>query len=86
MQQIRSEPQETKLKPRVLIAALLALCCTFSAHAQVRLESKMATLIDDLVAANRILYNQGVVDGFGHVSGRSLVDPTHFFMARSVAP
>lgn len=86
MQQIRIEPQETKLKPRVLIAALLALCCTFSAHAQVRLESKMATLIDDLVAANRILYNQGVVDGFGHVSGRSPVDPTHFFMARSVAP
>ena len=27
-------------------------------------------LIDDLVAANRILYRQGVVDGFGHVSVR----------------
>ncbi len=27
-------------------------------------------LIDDLVAANRILYDQGVVDGFGHVSAR----------------
>src|SRR5262245_66283012 len=26
--------------------------------------------IDDLVAANRILYRQGVVDGFGHISIR----------------
>ncbi|PYO21832.1 MAG: aldolase, partial [Candidatus Rokuibacteriota bacterium] len=27
-------------------------------------------LIDDLVAANRILADQGVVDGYGHVSLR----------------
>ena len=34
-----------------------------------------AALIDDLVAANRILYNEGFVDGFGHVSGRHDKDP-----------
>jgi ribulose-5-phosphate 4-epimerase/fuculose-1-phosphate aldolase len=45
-----------------------------------------AELIKDVVAANRILYDQGVVDGFGHVSVRSVKDPTHFFMARSMAP
>jgi ribulose-5-phosphate 4-epimerase/fuculose-1-phosphate aldolase len=45
-----------------------------------------AELIKDVVAANRILYDQGVVDGFGHVSVRSAKDPTHFFMARSMAP
>jgi HCOMODA/2-hydroxy-3-carboxy-muconic semialdehyde decarboxylase len=44
------------------------------------------TLLDDPTAANRILYEQGVVDGFGHVSVRHPTDPTHFFMAHSMAP
>ena len=43
-------------------------------------------LIDDLVAANRILYDQGVVDGFGHVSVRHDKRPAHFLLARSMAP
>jgi len=43
-------------------------------------------LIDDLVAANRILYDQGVVDGFGHVSGRHDKTPERFLLARSMAP
>jgi ribulose-5-phosphate 4-epimerase/fuculose-1-phosphate aldolase len=42
--------------------------------------------IEDLVYANRILYNEEVLDGFGHVSARSEKDPNHFFMARSMAP
>jgi ribulose-5-phosphate 4-epimerase/fuculose-1-phosphate aldolase len=43
-------------------------------------------LIEDLVAANRILYDQGVVDGFGHVSVRHDKRPDHFLLARSMAP
>ena len=43
-------------------------------------------LIEDLVAANRILYNEGVVDGFGHVSVRHDKRPDHFLLARSMAP
>jgi HCOMODA/2-hydroxy-3-carboxy-muconic semialdehyde decarboxylase len=43
-------------------------------------------LIDDLVTANRILSDQGVVDGFGHVSARQPGDPTRFVLARSMAP
>jgi len=43
-------------------------------------------LVDDLVAANRILSDQGVVDGFGHVSVRHDTDPGHFLLARSMAP
>jgi ribulose-5-phosphate 4-epimerase/fuculose-1-phosphate aldolase len=43
-------------------------------------------LIDDLVAANRILSDQGVVDGFGHVSARHPADPRRFLLARSMAP
>src|SRR6516164_4061645 len=42
--------------------------------------------IDDLVAANRILSDQGVVDGFGHVSARHEGDPSRFLLARSMAP
>src|SRR3984957_7407084 len=43
-------------------------------------------LIDDVVAANRILYDQGVVDGFGHVSARHDKDPSRYLLARSMAP
>ena len=41
---------------------------------------------DRLVAANRILYREGVVDGLGHVSIRHPDDATRFVMARSRAP
>ncbi len=43
-------------------------------------------LIDDIVAANRILFDQGVVDGFGHVSARHDKAPDRFLLARSMAP
>lgn len=43
-------------------------------------------LIDDLVAANRILYDHGVLDGFGHVSARHDTDSSRFLLARSMAP
>src|SRR5262245_61786651 len=45
-----------------------------------------AGLIDDLVSANHILYREGVVDGFGHVSVRHERDPGRFLLARSLAP
>jgi len=43
-------------------------------------------LIDKLVLANRILYRQGVVDGFGHVSVRHDRSAGHFLLARNMAP
>jgi len=45
-----------------------------------------SALIDDLVAANRILVDQGVLDGYGHVSVRHPADPQRYFMSRSIAP
>ena len=45
-----------------------------------------SALIDKLVVANRILYREGVVDGFGHVSARHDRSPQHFLLARSMAP
>jgi len=43
-------------------------------------------LIDKLVTANRILYKQGVVDGFGHVSVRHDKSPEHFLLSCNRAP
>ncbi len=42
--------------------------------------------IADLVIANHIIADQGVVDGFGHISVRSAKNPNHYFMSRSRAP
>jgi ribulose-5-phosphate 4-epimerase/fuculose-1-phosphate aldolase len=42
--------------------------------------------IADLIEANHILANESVLDGFGHVSVRSLTNPRHFYMACSRAP
>jgi HCOMODA/2-hydroxy-3-carboxy-muconic semialdehyde decarboxylase len=43
-------------------------------------------LVDKLVLANRILYRQGVVDGFGHASVRHDRSSVHFLLARNMAP
>lgn len=43
-------------------------------------------LLMDLVAANRILAMEAVLDGYGHVSVRSDRNPEHFYMSRSLAP
>ena len=43
-------------------------------------------LMEDLVAASRILAKQGVVDAFGHVSVRHNLDPNRYLVARSLAP
>jgi len=44
------------------------------------------TLVDKLVLANRILYRQGIVDGFGHVSVRHDQSSDHFLLACNMAP
>src|SRR5688500_7762159 len=44
------------------------------------------SLLEDLVAANRILAEHGVIDAYGHVSLRSPKDPQRFFLARAIAP
>jgi len=45
-----------------------------------------AALIEELVAANHILFDQGVVDAFGHVSVRHDKRPDRFLLARNMAP
>jgi HCOMODA/2-hydroxy-3-carboxy-muconic semialdehyde decarboxylase len=46
----------------------------------------IAALVGDLVTANHILFNQGVLDSFGHVSARRPDQPGRFYMSRAMAP
>ena len=48
--------------------------------------SELQAHLEDLVAANHILYHHGVVDGYGHVSFRHPAHPDTFFMAAAVSP
>lgn len=71
-------------------AGLLALLPA-SLHAQVApgandARDRLTVALDDLVAANRILANEGVIDAFGHVSCRHPLRPAHFLISRARAP
>src|SRR5262249_13163084 len=48
--------------------------------------SKLDTLLEELVTANRILAREEVVDSFGHVSARHPERPDRFFLSRARAP
>jgi ribulose-5-phosphate 4-epimerase/fuculose-1-phosphate aldolase len=68
---------------RIGLIALIGLWLTLGAA---RAQAPDPQLVEDLAAANRILYDQGVVDGFGHISARHDKDPTKFLLSRNMAP
>jgi len=45
-----------------------------------------AALIEDVVAANHILFAQGIVDAFGHISVRTAPNAARYLISRSLAP
>ncbi len=45
-----------------------------------------ASLFQDLVIANRLLAEHGIIDAYGHISVRCPNNPERFWMARSVPP
>mgnify|MGYP001474727699 FL=1 len=65
---------------------------TAAAHATSdhRVSASVASLdpaiVEDLVAANRILARLNVLDAFGHVSLRDPRDPRRYLISRSIAP
>ena len=72
----------------VTLLALAAACIASLAAAQsapVSAGPPDAQLIEDLVAANRILADHGLLDGWGHVSVRHNRDPNRFLMARGMS-
>jgi ribulose-5-phosphate 4-epimerase/fuculose-1-phosphate aldolase len=48
--------------------------------------SKVDFIVEELVTANRILANEGIVDSFGHVSARHPDKPDHYLLSRARAP
>jgi len=82
----------SKLQPRrsgrAILFALAAACTASVAAAQTAPSSAGPPdpqLIEDLVAANRILADHGLLDGWGHVSVRHNRDPNRFLMARGMS-
>jgi ribulose-5-phosphate 4-epimerase/fuculose-1-phosphate aldolase len=71
---------------RNLATELLGMILATGSPAARSAGSANPELIDDLVAANRILAAEGVLDGFGHVSARHDKRPDRFLLARSMAP
>jgi HCOMODA/2-hydroxy-3-carboxy-muconic semialdehyde decarboxylase len=49
-------------------------------------ETELEPALDDLVLANRILANEGVIDAFGHISIRHPRRSDRYFLARSRSP
>src|SRR5215210_7194766 len=71
----------------VVVAALLAPPTLRGVYAQTSPSAPASqAVVEDLVAANRILADQGVLDAFGHVSIRHPDNPNRFLMSRSLAP
>ena len=68
---------------RFALLLLLAAAQAHAVHAQ-EVPRPSPQMIEDLVAANRILAKEGVLDGWGHVSVR--LSPHHFLMAKAVPP
>jgi ribulose-5-phosphate 4-epimerase/fuculose-1-phosphate aldolase len=76
---------------RSFVSGCLAFCAVVARRANAQSAapaqgSPGMTLVEDLVAANHILVDQGVLDGYGHVSVRHPTDKGRYLMARSVAP
>jgi HCOMODA/2-hydroxy-3-carboxy-muconic semialdehyde decarboxylase len=68
------------------LAAALAPQVAAQAQPAAAAEAPDPQLVDDLVTGNRILADQGVLDGFGHISARHDKRPDRFLLARSMAP
>ena len=69
----------------VLGASAVAAISSSFATAQSS-KASSSTLVEDLVAANHILAQQGILDGYGHVSVRHDGARDRYLLSRSLAP
>jgi HCOMODA/2-hydroxy-3-carboxy-muconic semialdehyde decarboxylase len=70
----------------LVLLTLLASTQFTAAQAPVSGGPVDAQLIEDLVAANRILADQGVLDAYGHVSIRHPANPNRYLVSRAMSP
>jgi ribulose-5-phosphate 4-epimerase/fuculose-1-phosphate aldolase len=71
---------------RLAAATLVAITVPALAQTPAAPVPTRQAVIDELVIANHILANEGVLDGYGHVSVRNPADPNRYFLARAGAP
>jgi len=80
---------------KTLVAALLVICLAAAALVSAPAPAQQPPasvgpvdpqLMEDLIAANRILAQQGVVDAMGHVSVRHNRDPNRYLLSLARAP
>lgn len=67
----------------VLLASAQASASSGAAHSDGAPDPQ---LIEDLVSANHILADEGIVDGYGHVSARHDRKPGRYLLSRDLAP
>lgn len=72
---------------KTLFVFLFLLFLGSGVHSQDKLNAAKtaAEAIDQLVMANRIIANEGVVDALGHISVRNPENPKTFFIARRIS-
>ncbi len=70
----------------LLGAGLIGASLPVAAQAPVSAGPVDPAVIDDLVAASRILAVEGVLDAYGHVSMRHPGDPNRYLISRLLAP
>lgn len=70
----------------ISIAVAFVCCAAITVRSQAPTPPDRQALIDELVIANHILANEGVLDGYGHVSVRSTQNRDHYLLARAGAP
>lgn len=71
---------------RRVLAGVAALAAVGGFARSARAQGAVPRELTRLVAANRILAHEGVVDAFGHVSVRDPADAARFWLARSRSP
>jgi ribulose-5-phosphate 4-epimerase/fuculose-1-phosphate aldolase len=72
--------------PTLRLAAAVLATIAAPLVAQAPAPPTRDALVSELVVANHILANEGVLDGYGHVSVRNPTDPNRYFLARAGAP
>lgn len=77
----------------VMLLAVGGWYCVAQKGVDIKTTSDKASIADtdeqrisDLLVAYRICVNEGVLDSFGHISVRSVTNPSHFYMPRAGAP
>ena len=71
---------------RIAAGIGLVMAAAVAASSQTAPPPSRQAIVDELVVANHILANEGVLDGYGHVSVRSPADPARYLLARAGAP